>query len=459
VRLPRSLRARLTLAFVGLAAAVVLAVALGTAHLVDEAVWGPFDAALEEEAETLATLMGVGDAADLDRAVGAIGREKNLGPQKFVRLLGSDGRPLVTWGTIPRVVRATPLPAEGAVRRSSIRSGDASYRVVTHPAPGGAWSEVGVVPAAQASTIQRVHLAIAAAAACLLVLLTALAWTVTTRATAEIGRLAAELETIEAGSLDRRLATRHTTEVDRLAGVLNRMLGRLDGAVGHLRRFTADAAHELRTPLAVLRAQLEVAIGRARSPEKDADALLDALEQTERLERLADDLLTLSAVEAGVGRAGARVERVRLDDVVKEVAEFVEPVAQEQGRAFVCEVPAPVTVRGTTYLLKRVVLNLVDNALRHTPPGVRVRLAIGSRDGMATIEVEDGGPGIPSDELPLVFERFHRGPGSAGGTGLGLALCREIVARLGGRIALESTPAAGTTVRVALPLASADRAA
>src|SRR6266480_7847172 len=204
-------------------------------------------------------------------------------------------------------------------------------------------------------------------------------------------------------------------------------------------------------PIAALRAHLEVALARGRSPDGYRNGLLDALEQAERLGRVAADLLTLSAVEAGAG--GTDV--VRLDAVAREVADFLEPVAQEQGRRFACVSERPVAVCGAPDLLKRLVLNLVDNAFRHTPPSAAVRLAVHSDDGTATIEVNDDGPGIPATDLPQVFERFRRGRGTTTGTGLGLALCQEIATRHQGRIAIESAPGVGTRVIVTLPLAAA----
>jgi len=223
--------------------------------------------------------------------------------------------------------------------------------------------------------------------------------------------------------------------------------------MGHLRRFTADAAHELRTPVTALRARLEVTIGRAHSPEAYREGLLDALEQTERLGRLTEDLLTLSAVEAGTAGVPSGDETVQLDDLVREVAESLEPVAQEQGRPFTWNASTGVGVRGSSSLLKRLVLNLVDNAFRHTPPTAEVSVTAGTRDGSATVEVTDRGPGIVAADRTLVFERFRRGRGvTTAGSGLGLALCQEIAARHGGQIALDSVPGRGTTVTVILPI-------
>jgi len=364
---------------------------------------------------------------------------------------GADGHVLAASGAMPSALAEQEVPALPTTHYATIGQGRSAYRIIWYAAPGVGWSEIGVRVGREQRTLYRVQLAVGASAALLLGTLALLAWVMTTRATAELGQLAAQLETLEAASLDRRLASGRTAEVDRLVAVLNRLLARLEAAVGHLRRFTADAAHELRTPIAALRAHLEVALARDRSPDGYRNGLLDALEQTERLGRLAADLLTLSAVEAGVG--GTDV--VRLDNVAREVAEFLEPVAQEQRRRFVCESERPVAVRGAPDLLKRLLLNLVDNAFRHTPPSAAVRLAVRSDDGTATIEVKDDGPGIPAADLPDVFERFRRGRGATAGTGLGLALCREIATRHHGRIAIESAPGVGTRVIVTLPLAAA----
>ena len=300
-----------------------------------------------------------------------------------------------------------------------------------------------------ARTLRRARIAILSVAAVLLTTLLALAWIITGRATNELGRLAEEIETIEAGSLARRLAPRQTLEIDRLAAVLNRLLERLDAAMTHLQEFTADAAHELRTPIASLRARLEVTLGGARSEQTYRDGLLDALEQTERIGSLAEHLLALSAVEAGVDAEAT--EPVRLDALAREVCESLEPVAQEQERRFECVTNAPVMVPGEPQLLKRLLLNLVDNAFRHTPRATGVRLTVGTSGDDAVVQVSDEGPGIPHDELPRVFDRFRRGKAApAGGRGLGLALCREIVARHRGSIVVENRD--GTTVTVRLPL-------
>jgi signal transduction histidine kinase len=441
----RSLRTQLVLAFAVLAGCVVLAAGLSTAALIRHAVWAPLDAALEEEAETLNQLGGA--AGSLSTVVARIGSETNLGAGKFIRIIARDGSVIGRWGDVPAAVVALPLPAVPAEDGTTVGHDRDAARVVRWLAPDGTWTEIGVHARDRLRMLRHATLAIVGGAGMLLVFLVGLAWEITGRATRELDRLVEELETVEAGSLHRRLVARRTSEVDRLAVVLNRLLARLERALDHLRRFTADAAHELRTPIAALRARIEVTLARGDTAAAYRDGLVDALEQTERLGRLAADLLTLSAVEA----VAVPDAPVRLDGIAREVAEFLEPVAQEQGRSFVCRADDPISVRGAEDLLKRMVLNLVDNAFRHTRPGVAVEVAVRGNNGTAEIEVRDAGDGIDDPDPERLFRRFHRGPSSNAGTGLGLALCHEIATRHRGRIALRSAPGRGTVVTVTLP--------
>jgi signal transduction histidine kinase len=443
------------LLFASAAAVVVLTAAVGMVVLVGRAVWKPLDAALEEEAETLDSIRGLSTADEFANAVVRIAQEHDLGREKFVRVVGADGTIQAAAGTgtaagAAVAGAAATLPSQPTPHAESVWHHGHAFRLMRYPNRGGGWTALGVNADARVRTLRRSYAAIAGTTVALLAAVALLAWTITTRAVAELGLLAAELETLEAGALDRRVAPRRTTEVDRLSKVLNRLLERLERAVGQLRRFTADAAHELRSPIAALRARIEVTLERAATAEAYRDGLLDALEQTERMARLAEDLLTLNSVEAGTGIPGPD-ERVRVDELAHEVEQFLEPVAQEQGRQFRCRTEGAVTVRGASPLLKRLLVNLIDNAFRHTPASAAVVLAVWRENGTACIEVSDDGPGITADELPLVFQRFHRGPSGRGGSGLGLALCQEIVNRHGGRIAIDSRPGEGTTVTVTLP--------
>jgi signal transduction histidine kinase len=447
VKRARSLRSRLTLLFIGVAGGTVLATAIGMGVLVEHVVWAPLDAELGEEAETVCSLLQAGALDDVREAAAAMAAEHSPGPGKFMRVSRPDGSVLARAGRLPTAIRHyAPGPGSGA--HTIAVPGLGPYRAYWYNGSSACRAVVGVGAARYARTLRRAWIANLSVAAGLLTALLVLAWIITGRATSELGRLAEEIETIEAGSLARRLAPRQTLEIDRLAAVLNRLLERLEAAMTHLQQFTADAAHELRTPIASLRARLEVTLSGTRSEQAYHDGLLDALEQTERVGSLAEHLLALSAVEAGID--AEETEPVRLDALAREVCESLEPVAQEQERRFDCVAPVPIMVRGAPQLLKRLMLNLIDNAFRHTPRATGVRLTVGTAGDDAVVEVSDGGPGIPHDELPRIFDRFQRGKSApAGGRGLGLALCREIVARHRGTIVVENR--AGTTVTVRLP--------
>jgi signal transduction histidine kinase len=447
MRWPRSLRARLTAIFLVISGAALLGTSVLINSIVGQVVWAPLDAELAEEVETLCTLVGSGHLDGLQTAVVGIATEKQHGQGKFVRVVGADGSLIAETGPVPTSVRNTPMPH--VKRATNLLRGDVPMRVLHYPIHDGCGGVVGVDVRRQLVTLARARIGISVSALALLLILGGVAWLLTTRATSEMDRLTAEIATIEAGSLGRRLVPRRTLEVDRLASVLNRVLARLESAVTHLQRFTADAAHELRTPVAALRARLEVAIGGPATASAYRDGLVDSLEQAERLGRLAEDLLTLSSVEAGGGMH--RDEEVRLDLIAREVVDALEPVAQEQGRTLECVAPAAVSVRGAPQLLKRVLLNLVDNAFRHTPAGAPVRVVVARSNGAAEVVVEDRGPGMSPEDRDNAFQRFTRGRGSTGGSGLGLALCREIVAAHGGRIDLASEPGRGTRVVVELP--------
>lgn len=447
---PRSLRLRLTLGFGALASAIVVAAAVLVDHQVHTAMWAEIDAALQEEAELLATLP---PGVDLGPAVERVAAERDHGPGKFVLVVGPDGTVRAEAGRVPRRVRVAPPRRAAVTRALHVRGGVRGVRLARREAPDGSVILLGVDASRPLAALQAVRRRIVLGAAGVVLVLVLLVWAVTTRATGELRRLARDIEALEATTLARRLERRDTLEVDALVSVLNRLLARLESAVGHLRRFSADAAHELRTPVAALRATLEVALARDGGPEVWRDGLLDGLEQAERLGRLSEDLLTLSAVEAGA--LDAERAPLRLDALVDEVAREMSAIATEQGRPFRWDVGPEAWVAGVPSLVRRVVANLLDNAFRHTPATSAVAVEGEAVDGWARVAVVDQGPGIAPEDRPRMFERFARGRGaSTRGTGLGLALSREIAERHGGRLSLESDRRGGTRAVLALPLAA-----
>lgn len=244
-------------------------------------------------------------------------------------------------------------------------------------------------------------------------------------------------------------------EVRALVTAINDLMDRLDGSMGRMRRFIADASHQLRTPLSALKTQTELAL---REPEPDGirDSLSRLHDSTRRTSRLADQLLTLARAEPG--GAPYRQDAVDLAAIAEEVARDWVPTALEHGvdLGFECNAPAAPVLGDETHL-KEALKNLIENAVLYGGSGSKVTVRIDASAGakIARIEVEDDGPGLVESERPLVLDRFYRVPGGPSeGCGLGLAIVKEIAERHGGGITLlPGNGGRGLVVRVDLPLA------
>jgi two-component system heavy metal sensor histidine kinase CusS len=274
------------------------------------------------------------------------------------------------------------------------------------------------------------------------------------RALAPVDRMAAEAGQITATRLDRRLEVPNPDdELGRLGATLNGMIARLERSFEETRRFTADAAHELRTPLAVMRNVAEVALRSPREPEHYRRVLGDVLEEVERLTRLAEQLLFLCREDAGL--VPLVMKGVRLDEVVREAADHMSVVAEAKGLTIEGGDLASCPIRADAEQIRRLLFNLLDNAIKFTPTGGTVRVGLERSDGHARLTIADTGVGIPAEQIPHVFERFYRVDPARGrdtdGTGLGLAICRSIAEAHGGRVEIESTVGLGTRAILTLP--------
>ncbi|MEW6298640.1 MAG: ATP-binding protein [Thermodesulfobacteriota bacterium] len=274
------------------------------------------------------------------------------------------------------------------------------------------------------------------------------------RALAPVGRMAERARVISAERLNERLPVESSDdELGYLAEVFNETFARLERSFGQLRRFTADASHELRTPLAAIRSVGEVGLRERRDEKTYREIIGSMLEETDRLGRLVDSLLILSRADAGHVRL--TYERVNLTELAREVTSSLGVLAEEKRQSLSVEAAAPAYAMADRLVLRHAIMNLVDNAIKYTPEGGRIRVAITGRPHGPTVEVVDTGPGIAAGQQQRVFDRFYRVDRARsrelGGTGLGLSIARWAVEAHGGRIELESEEGVGSTFRIILP--------
>ena len=272
------------------------------------------------------------------------------------------------------------------------------------------------------------------------------------RALAPIDEITRTARRISVEDLSRRLDLPPTRdEVGRLAATFDEMLARLDDAFRRERRFTNDAAHELRTPLAAMQTILSVTRQRSRTGSEYAAALDDLAVETARLNTLTEDLLRLARSETSVRPKDA----VDLSTLLPDVVEAMRPAAEAKDLALSCRVDGDLHLVGDTDALVRLFVNLVDNAIKYTRSG-SVDVTAEGGTGAVVVSVHDTGDGVAAEHLPRLFERFYRADASRSGegTGLGLAICAETAAAHGGTITVESEPGAGSTFVVTLPRGS-----
>jgi signal transduction histidine kinase len=330
------------------------------------------------------------------------------------------------------------LEVEGPVRTST----------VVIPTDDGARSvRVGASLADRDETLGNLLAQMAIAGPAVLLLASLLGYWLAGAALRPVDRMRAEAAAISGSEPGRRLPTgRARDEISRLAQTLNEMLERLERAIDRERSFVADASHELRTPLALLKAELELALRTPRSGRELESAVRSAALETDRLVRLAEDLLVLA--QADEGRLPLRREPLRAADVLDPVGEAFRARAEGAGRAIEVEPSDGIALNADRLRLEQAVGNLVDNALRHGDGTIRLRAV--ERNGRVELHVRDEGQGVDAELLPHAFERFTRGDEARtrGGTGLGLALVAAVAEAHGG-----SAGAQGSDVWLAIPVA------
>jgi heavy metal sensor kinase len=275
------------------------------------------------------------------------------------------------------------------------------------------------------------------------------------RALLPIERMTDRARTITAERLSDRLPVEHPDdEMGRLATVFNQTLGRLETSFDQMRRFTADVSHELRTPLTAMRSVGEVGLREPRDAAAYRAVIGSMLEEVDRLASLVDRLLALSRAETG--QAELTREALSLRELAENVVSHLDVLAEEKGQEITIEGAGACRARADRVLVRQALINLVDNAIKFSPEGGRIRIRVDGSADAATIDVTDCGPGIGSPGRERIFDRFYRDANGAevAGVGLGLSIAKGAIEANGGELTLAETGEAGSTFRIRLPPAA-----
>jgi heavy metal sensor kinase len=395
--------------------------------------------------------------------------EKLYSPEasdRFIRISRADGTVVYVSGPPkderfdPAQVPAVPLASAPSAR--TVRMPGASMLVAAVGAAGADGTrylvEVGASRSGIEGTLTRVLAMLALGLPVAVAVAVGGGFVLVRRALAPVARMTTTAEAITQHNLSERLPEVHSgDELERLSLSLNRMISRLEDALHSSKQFVADASHELRTPLTVMRGELENLVQDAQLTLEAREALGSVLEEVQRLIGIVEGLFALSRLDAG--EVPAPYEPVDLGELAATTAGQMSLLAEDKNVQIACCADAGVTVAGDPARLKQVIVNLLDNAIKYTPAGGRVRLSVRQSGADALLEVTDDGIGIPSEALAHVFKRFYRVDGSRsreqGGAGLGLSIVESICSAHGARVEVSSAPGQGSTFRVRAPLASA----
>lgn len=313
-------------------------------------------------------------------------------------------------------------------------------------------ASLGPVESASQRTLQDAVFVAAAALAAVFFLL----WFVTSRSLRPVAAMTSKAAQITAMNRRERLPLAgRGHELDELARVLNDMLDRLGASLRQMEQFSSGAAHQLRTPLTLIRGELDLVL-RSGVSDPLRSQLEKIQEEVERLSRLCARLLLLARLDQQAADVSLLDERVELEGVVSELLEQTGPLAKDRGVQLRCSATSPVRIRGSRPLLIQALLNLLANAIRYSPEGGSVVISIEANADGVRVSVEDRGPGIPPEERERIFQAFYRIPrastGPDDGSGLGLAIVRAIAQAHGGRVELTEAPGGGSVFSLVLPV-------
>ncbi len=486
----RSLRAQLSLWHAALLAVTLVSLAGLTYVMLRQMLHSRADAALEDYAETTA------------KTIAATLYQSTVGQRQLPKFLSND---LQSWGRYIQVIdsrgnvrevsdalRSHPLPVSTTALVRGMKGlstfetvtnlGEHPVRIVTVPVQMG-----GKVPylVQAGASLEGVDATLQRASAILLVLTPSVllvgmlgGWLLVGRSLKPVDEMTRTALEIESSSLDRRIVPPRTDdEIGRLAAAFNEMIARLDRSFRQIQQFTADASHELKTPLTTMRGEAEVALMTDLTPAEYRKVLRSVIEEVERMSAIVDNLLLLARTDANAVQL--RRETVPFHEITMTVYEQMEAIARRKGVSLELEEIDEAHVEGDPLWLQQIVTNLLNNAIKYTPEGGTIRVAVkgegsgkkgkeGEDNGdvpllpplspsfpFVVLSVSDTGVGIPPEHLPHIFDRFYRVDAGrsrdAGGSGLGLNIVKWAVEAHGGTIEVSSEVGKGTTFTVRLP--------
>ncbi|MGH0032470.1 MAG: sensor histidine kinase [Myxococcota bacterium] len=373
-----------------------------------------------------------------------------------IELLDERGRSRVAVGSLAS--GAPPVGAvgeigDGATLRAVDLGGEHAHLLTTSAvAPG--FLRVAIDTRRFARNVEEIRRVFLLALPLVLVATGLLGWALARASLRPIHQINRTARQIGGSNLESSIPTTGSgDELDQLAGTLNDMIGRIRGSMERERRFTGNAAHQLLTPLAAIRNQIDVTLARERSSDEYLEALEGVRGETARMAEEVEAMLRLARSEGGLPEDHR--EPCDVAAILRTVADFFLPLASDRGVELAIDGGSEVTVLGDESWLTQLFSNVVSNAIKYTPPGGRVTLVWRLDTDTIQVSVSDTGPGIGSDSPETVFERFHRSrsAGATPGFGLGLPIAREIARAHGGNVTIERSSAEGTTVRVTLPTA------
>jgi heavy metal sensor kinase len=459
----RSFKLRLTLWYAAVISVVLTAFAIAVYEIVEHRMAGELDRQLRIDFDIVEAQLDIDDEGRIQWGVqGAHGDEGFARLFAWFELWSEDGVLLLRHWPIPETkIKRQPPPPHALTLQFSDYTLEEGVHVRLMERPARLHGR-GVILRMfrDRSTMRQTLAQIMEVFALTLPFAVALAslggYLLARRSLLPVGAMAAQAQKITSESLEARLPNPNPhDEFGRLATVINDTLARLERSFNELKRFTADASHELRTPLTALRTVGEVALRRAENPAALRDAVQSMLEEAQRLTELTDSLLTLARMESG----HLQIEPLPLClmEIANEVAGSLEVLAADKKQSIEVVGDSNVFAVADRPLLRHALLNVLHNAIRYSPPNAPVRVSIGRHEHRAVVEILDQGPGIEPRYQEQIFDRFFRvdfgRSRSEGGHGLGLAIAKASIERLGGSIEVESEIARGSTFRLRLPLA------